>query len=213
MTGSSRPTLMSHRASFISSEVYICRPFYVADAVGWHLQQLRRTAAEKATVARNRRFRALRELEATGYFEDKRMLEREPDLYKELVGRFCRTEVLPPDTESLLAEAAGLLQEAEGSEAGVALPVDTAARERARRAERAHEAACPAEAAQPMDTGGAQGGAREGGDRSSEGESTDETSGDEARGSCSDSDADADDNTDDDDDDAYTERGLALIEQ
>lgn len=51
--------------------------------------QTRRTAAERETARRNRRYRALQEmLVEGGFFGDTALRERAPDLYHQHIGRF-----------------------------------------------------------------------------------------------------------------------------
>lgn len=62
--------------------------------VCWHLGSLRRTAAERETTRRNRRFRAMQELLASGdFFSDNALLERAPELYHTHIGRFCGSAI------------------------------------------------------------------------------------------------------------------------
>ena len=73
--------------------------------VRWHLRALRRPANERAQQIRNRRFRALAELEREGdFFSDHNMQRRAPLLYHQHVGRFVEQEQQAFADEQTLAE-------------------------------------------------------------------------------------------------------------
>mmetsp|Transcript_18117 Transcript_18117/g.30263 ORF Transcript_18117/g.30263 Transcript_18117/m.30263 type:complete len:298 (+) Transcript_18117:91-984(+) len=74
--------------------------------VAWHLKELRRSAAQKATQIRNRRFRAMQKLEGIGdYFSDHQMHERAPEVYQSLLGRFCEQErKMAMDSDTIIKE-------------------------------------------------------------------------------------------------------------
>ena len=73
--------------------------------VRWHLRALRRPANERAQQIRNRRFRALAELEREGdFFSDHNMQRRAPLLYHQHVGRFVDQEQQAFANEQTLAE-------------------------------------------------------------------------------------------------------------
>jgi len=64
--------------------------------VGWHLRSLRRSSSERAQQARNRRFRALAQLEQAGdFFSDHEMQRRAPQLYHQYVGCFLTSDGVP----------------------------------------------------------------------------------------------------------------------
>jgi len=70
--------------------------------VRWHLRALRQTHDERAQQVRNRRFRALAELESDGdFFSDHNMQLRAPQLYYQHVGRFLPSEERVFEDESL----------------------------------------------------------------------------------------------------------------
>ena len=73
--------------------------------VRWHLRALRRPANERVQQIRNRRFRALAELEREGdFFSDHNMQRRAPLLYHQHVGRFVEQEQQAFADEQTLAE-------------------------------------------------------------------------------------------------------------
>lgn len=57
--------------------------------IDYHLEQLQRNAAPKASIIRNRRFGALQKLldDKDGYFSEQEMMQREPAVYEQLVGQ------------------------------------------------------------------------------------------------------------------------------
>ena len=73
--------------------------------VNWHLRHLRKPAQERAVEIRNRRFRALAELEQIGdFFSDHNMQLRAPQLYYQHVGRFLPAVEQREFTDETLAD-------------------------------------------------------------------------------------------------------------
>jgi hypothetical protein len=61
--------------------------------VGWHLRQLQQSGAQRDVQRRNRRLRALEELERHGeFFSDSHIQRRAPRLYHQYIGRFLPAE-------------------------------------------------------------------------------------------------------------------------
>uniref|UniRef100_A0A7S0LR88 CCD97-like C-terminal domain-containing protein n=1 Tax=Coccolithus braarudii TaxID=221442 RepID=A0A7S0LR88_9EUKA len=202
----SDPAIFLERYGDVLSEEELSLFDPLADeyCVDFHLRRLRRTAAQSATLTRNRRFRALAHLEGSGYFEDARMLQRAPELYTELVGRFCPDRIVVDEDANFegLADAeraAGSLVEVEG-------PTDTA--------RDATHCSCSSAVSVVYDEQDVQG--REDGEEDDCESDEGYVCGYMAKGGIDGGDADADDADDDDnddDDDAYTARGTAFLAQ